>query len=310
MADIKFGWNVPTSSPEYITGPEHVDRIINALGDVHEHFDSCWVYDHFHAPPFFDAPDYPRLEAWTTTAYLARAFPGLYFGNMVLGQSYRNPALLAKMAATLQHLTNGKLVLAIGAGWMETEYDAYGFNFPKASVRIGQLEDAVQIMRKMWTEKPATFEGKHYQIKDAYCEPKPDPVPPIMIGGNGEKLTLKVVARHADWWNGVGLNPEQMTHKLSVLRSHCENAGRDYDEIVKTAMIIISIAETEEEANRIAEASPRTAMMNLLGTPAQVTEQLQAYVDLGLTHFMMDFSDFPSSAGAQLFVDEVMPNFK
>lgn len=310
MSQIKFGWNVPTASPEYITGKEHVDRVINVLNDVHESYDSVWVYDHFHAPPFFDADDYPRLEAWTTMTYLARAFPNMYFGNMVLGQSYRNPALLAKMAATLQSLTDGKLILAIGAGWMETEYDAYGYDFPKASVRIKQLEEAVQIMRMMWTEKRATFEGEYYRVKDALCEPKPTPVPPIMIGGGGEKLTLRAVARYADWWNGIGLNPEQMVQKLNVLRSHCENEGRDYDDITKTFAGIISIAETEAEAQRIAQESPRTAMMNYVGTSEQVIEQIKPYVDAGITHFMLDFSDFPSSAGAKQFANDVIPAFQ
>ncbi len=307
MAEIKFGWNVPTASTEYVPGAVHTERIIQALGAVHESFDSAWVYDHFHAPPFFDADDYPRFEAWTTTAYLAHAFPNLYFGNMVLGQSYRNPALLAKMAATLQALTNGKVVLAIGAGWMESEYHAYGYDFPKAAVRIAQLEEAVQIIRLMWTEKRATFAGKHYQIKAALCEPKPNPVPPIMIGGNGEQLTLRVVARHADWWNGVGLTADGMAHKLNVLRQHCANEGRNYDEIVKTFIGIISIAATEAEAQRIAQASPRAANMNFVGTPLQIIAQMQAYIDLGVSHFMLDFSDFPHATGARLFVDEVMP---
>ncbi|HLV36005.1 MAG TPA: LLM class flavin-dependent oxidoreductase [Spirillospora sp.] len=310
MVGVRFGWNVPTASPEYVTGEVHAARVISALDAVHEWFDSVWVYDHFHAPPFFDADDYPRLEAWTTTAYLARAFPNLYFGNMVLGQSYRNPALLAKMAATLQALTGGKVILAIGAGWMESEYHAYGYDFPRASVRIAQLEEAVQIIRLMWTEKRATFEGKHYQVRGALCEPKPNPVPPIMIGGNGEQLTLRVVARHADWWNGTGLNAGGMARKLDVLRSHCDREGRDYDEIVKTFTGIISIAETEGEAKRIAQASPRRDRMNFVGTPAQVIEQMQPYVDLGVSYFMLDFSDFPDPAGARLFASEVMPAFR
>jgi F420-dependent oxidoreductase-like protein len=307
MRDIKFGWNVPTAATEYVTGDVQVARIIDALSAVHEFYDSVWLYDHFHAPPFFDADDYPRLEAWTTTAYLAHAFPNLYFGNMVLGQSYRNPALLAKMAATLQALTNGRVILAMGAGWMESEYHAYGYDFPQAAVRIAQLEEAVQIVRQMWTEKRATFEGQYYRIKDALCEPKPNPIPPIMIGGNGEKLTLRVVARHADWWNGVGLDAAGLARKLDVLRAHCDAEGRDYDEIVKTFMGIISIAATEAEAQRIARASPRADRMNFVGTPAQIIEQMQPYGDLGITHFMLDFSDFPDTTGARLFANEVMP---
>ncbi len=310
MVEVMFGWNVPTGLPEYVSGAEHVARVMQVLGDVHEFYDLVWLYDHFHAPAFFDSDDYPRLEAWTTMAYLAHAFPDVYFGNIVLGQSYRNPALLAKMAATFQHLSGGRLILAIGAGWMESEYHAYGFDFPKASVRIAQLEEAVQILRLMWTEKRATFAGKYYQVKDAVCEPKPVPLPPIMIGGNGEKRTLRAVARYADWWNSLDLDPDGLAHKLDVLRAHCEAEGRDYDAIVKTFLGIISIAETEAEAKRLAQASPRRANMNFVGTPAQVIAQLRPYVDLGVSHFMLDFSDFPNSTGARLFADEVMPAFR
>lgn len=310
MADIKFGWNVPTFSPTYITGEEHFRQIITVLGEVHDAFDSAWVYDHFHSPKFMDAEDYPRLEAWTTMTYLSHAFPNLYFGNIVIGQSYRNPALLAKMGATFQVMTGDKLILGIGAGWMESEYHAYGYEFPKASVRIAQLEEAVQIIRLMWTEKRATFEGEYYQVKGALCEPKPSTIPPIMIGGNGEKLTLRVVAKHADMWNGLSLSADEMEHKLNVLRSYCDEYGTDYDEIIKSYMGIVAIAETEDEARRIGEASSRRNMLNFVGTPQQIIQQMQAYINIGFTYFMLDFVDFPDSAGARLFADEVMPAFQ
>ncbi len=308
MTKIKFGWNVSTAASNYMTGATFTEQILSVLNDIHAFYDSVWIYDHFHAPPFL-ADDYPRLEAWTTTAYLARAFPNLYFGNIVLGQSYRNPALVAKMVATLQALTNGKAILGIGAGWMESEYHAYGYEFPKPSVRVKQLEEAVQIIRMMWREKRATFEGDYYQVKGALCEPKPDPIPPIMIGGNGEKLTLRVVAKYADWWNGLSLDAEGMAHKLDILKVHCDDVGRDYDDITKTYFGIISIAETEAQAKQITSASPRRDTTDFEGTPAQVIDQLQAYVDLGFSYFMLDFNDFPNSDGSQLFAEEVIPAF-
>lgn len=312
MTAIKFGWNVPTFTPHYITGEEHIGNIMSVLGDldVYESFDSAWLYDHFHAPTFLDADDYPRLEAWTTMTYLAHAFPDLYFGNIVLGQSYRNPALLAKMGATFQVVTGDKLILGIGAGWMESEYHAYGYDFPKASVRIAQLEEAVKIIRLMWTEKRATFEGQYYQVKGALCEPKPSTIPPIMIGGNGEKLTLRVVAQYADMWNGLSLSAQDMAHKLNVLRSYCGEYGTDYDEIIKSYMGIVAIAETEDEARRIAKSTTRENLINFIGTPEQIIAQMQAYVDVGFTYFMLDFVDLPDSTGSQLFAREVIPAFR
>lgn len=191
---------------------------------------------------------------------------------------------------------------------MEEEYLAYDYDYPKPSVRIGQLDEAVQIIRKMWTESPASFEGKYYRIENAYCEPKPDPIPPILIGGGGEQLTLRVVAKYADWWNIPGATAETYAHKLDVLRSHCETVGRDYDEIVKTySAEMIAIAETEAEAQRIAEATPYTAAQTFVGTPNQVAEQLQAYIDLGVTYLIIRCVDFPNPAGLDLFMQNVIP---
>ncbi len=164
--------------------------------------------------------DTPYLECLTTIAYLAAAYPSLQFGSSVLCQGYRNPALLAKTVANIQLLTGGRFLFGIGAGWLEEEYRAYGFPYPKASVRIAQLEEAIQVVRLLWTQSPASFQGSYYTIEDAYCEPRPDPIPPLMIGGGGEKLTLRLVARHADWWNIPEGSAENYAHKLDVLRGH------------------------------------------------------------------------------------------
>jgi alkanesulfonate monooxygenase SsuD/methylene tetrahydromethanopterin reductase-like flavin-dependent oxidoreductase (luciferase family) len=251
--------------------------------------------------------DTPYLECATTIAYLAATYPTLKFGASVFCQSYRNPGLLAKMGANLQLLTGGRFLLGIGAGWMEEEYQAYNFDFPKPSVRIAQLEEAVQIVKKLWTESPASFEGTYYRIENAYCEPRPDPIPPLLIGGGGEQLTLRVVAKYADWWNIPGGTYENYAHKLDVLRGHCAAVGRDYDEIVKTwSAEAVAVAETESEASRIAAASPYNEN-GIIGTPAQVAEQLQAFVDLGVEHLIVRLLDFPNTEGIEMFVQEVMP---
>jgi alkanesulfonate monooxygenase SsuD/methylene tetrahydromethanopterin reductase-like flavin-dependent oxidoreductase (luciferase family) len=221
--------------------------------------------------------------------------------------------MLAKMGATLQMLSGGRFILGIGAGWMREEYLAYGYEFPPAPVRIAQLAEAVQIIRKLWTEAPASFEGRYYRIKDAYCEPRPDPLPPIMIGGEGEKLTLRVVAEQADWWNLTGGTPNGYAAKLAALRAHCEAIGRNCDEIVKTWTTWddgIAIGETEQEARRVAETSPFEGPNRITGTPEQVAEQLRRFADLGVEHFMLRFADFPNPAGAELFAEAVIPRFE
>jgi alkanesulfonate monooxygenase SsuD/methylene tetrahydromethanopterin reductase-like flavin-dependent oxidoreductase (luciferase family) len=174
-------------------------------------------------------------------------------------------------------------------------------------VRIAQLEEAVLIVKKLWTESPAFFEGTFYRIKNAYCEPRPDPLPPLLIGGGGEQLTLRVVAKYADWWNIPGGSLENYAHKLSVLRRHCAAVGRDHAEIVKTwSAEAISVAETESQAQRIAAASPYNGDP-IVGTPAQVAEKLQAFVDLGVEYFIVRLIDFPKTHGIEMFVQDVMP---
>ena len=309
MAKIKFGWHMPSFPDDNSRRTTFSDQILNTLDRIQGQFDSAWADDHFHPWADFQPSNTDALECFTTISFLAGVFPDIEFGSLVACQSYRNPALLAKMAATLQLFTKGRFVLGLGAGWMEEEYLAYNYEFPKASVRIGQLNETVQIIRKMWSEAPASFQGRYFRIKDAYCEPKPDPLPPIMIGGSGEKLTLRVVAQYADWWNLGGGNVEICAHKLEVLRSHCEAVGRDYDEIVKTwAAELIAIAETESEARHLASNSPFNGNNSIIGTPSQVAEQLRPFIDLGIEYFILRFADFPNTAGIELFSEAVIPH--
>jgi alkanesulfonate monooxygenase SsuD/methylene tetrahydromethanopterin reductase-like flavin-dependent oxidoreductase (luciferase family) len=246
----------------------------------------------------------------TTIAYFAARYPTLKFGSSVLCQSYRNPALMAKMVANLQWLTGGRFLFGLGAGWMEEEYLANNMEFPKPAVRIAQLEEVIQIINKLWHETPASFTGKYYQIKDAYLMPKPEPIPPLLIGGGGEQLTLRVVAKYADIWNIPGGTYENYAHKLGILRQHCDAIGRDFNTIVKSwSAECIAVAPTEAEARRIAESTPYQNGP-IYGTPAQVAEQLQAFVDLGVSYLVVRLVDFPSTAGLQLFIDEVMPRLQ
>ena len=309
MREVKFGWHMHSFPVDGSGGPAFVEQIHRTLQRVHPSFDSVWVDDHVMPWATWQSPDTPYLECFTTMAYFAAAYPSLKIGASVFCQSYRNPALLAKMAANLQLVTGGRLLFGLGAGWMEPEYRAYDFDFPKPAVRIAQMEETIQIVKRMWSESPASFEGRYYRIENAYCEPRPDPIPPLLIGGGGEQLTLRVVAKYADWWNISGGSYDNYAHKLEVLRRHCADVGRDCDEIVKTwSPDGIAVAETEDTARRIAAASPYNGSGNaLVGTPAQVAEQLRAFVELGVEYFMVRALDFPDTAGIELFVREVMP---
>jgi len=307
MASIKFGWHIPSFPVDGSSGTQFVDQITGVLDRVAGAYDAAFADDHFVPWAPWQGEETPFLEGTTTISYLAGRYPQLKFGVSVMGQAYRNPALTAKIGANLQLLTGGRYIHGIGAGWLEKEYYAYNYDFPAPSVRIAQLGEALEITRRLWTGFPATFHGKYYHIDNAYCVPMPDPVPPILIGGGGEQLTLRVVAQYADWWNLAGNTVETYAHKLNVLREHCETIGRDFDSILKTwSAESVAVAETEAEAKRIAAASPYKAGP-IVGTPSQVAERMQAWVDAGVRYIIVRTVDFPRPEGAELFAREVIP---
>lgn len=311
MSSIQFGWRVPAFPVDGSNSTEFVEQVHHNLQQIEGKFDSAWVADHFIPWAQFQSDDTPTLECLTAITYLTALYPKLDFGSIVLCQSYRNPALLAKMTASLQWLSGGRFIFGIGAGWKQDEYEAYGYPFPRAGIRLAQLEETVEIVKRLWTETPATFEGKHYQIQQAWNEPKPAPRPPIMIGGGGEKVTLRIVARHADWWNFPGGTLENYSHKLDVLRQHCDDVGRDYNEIRKTwACERVAVGSSEADAKRIADASPFGGNNFLVGTAEQVADNLRQFMNQGVTYFMLRFCDFPHPEGALRFAEEVMPLLK
>lgn len=309
MTAVKFGWHSPSFPVDGSSATDFAEQVRAVLRRVEDRFDSVWVDDHFVPWAKFQPNDTPYVECMTTIALLAGEFKRIRFGSSVLCQSYRNPALAAKMAANLQWWTGGRFIYGIGAGWLEEEYAAYGYEFPKPAVRIAQLEEAVKIARGLWTEPVFSFAGKYYQVEDAYCEPKPNPLPPILIGGGGEQLTLRVVAKHADWWNIPGGDLETYARKLDVLKRHCDAVERDFSTIVKTwAAESVAVATTEAEAKRISAASPYQNGP-IAGTPEQVADALRRYVDLGVRYFFVRLVDFPGTEGIEQFAEEVMPLF-
>ncbi len=278
-------------------------------------YDSLWVYDHVHNVP--RPANEAVFECWTTIAAISQLTSRIKLGQMVGCCSYRNPALLAKITSTVDVVSGGRLNWGIGAGWYENEYRSYGYEFPKPAQRIRMLEETVEIVKRMWTEPTATFKGEHFEVNRAYCDPKPlqQPHPPVLIGGGGEQLTLRVVAKHANCSN-FGGNPEQFAHKVEVLKSHCASVGRDFDEIQLTWSPEVFIRPTEDDVSssgsrsQWGEPAESWRAGNLVGTPEQVSEKLQAYVDLGLAGVMPWCSDYPDTTTMELLARDVMPNFR
>lgn len=313
-AFVPQGWKMELAS---IEGAEQkwqrtleVAQLIEQLG-----YDSLWVYDHVHNVP---RPAHEAVfECWTTIAALSQVTSRVRLGQMVGCNSYRNPALLAKITSTVDVISGGRLDWGIGAGWYENEYKGYGYEFPAPKVRIGMLRETVEIVRSMWTEPETSYDGRYYTLDRAHCDPKPvqSPHPPIWIGGGGEQLTLRVVARHATHAN-FGGKPHEWARKAEILKQHCKDVGRDYDEITKTISGEVMIRESERELEDIGTRSlwgePFESWRegNLVGTPEQVAEKVQAYVDLGCTGFVPWCSDYPSTETLQLFAEKVIPSFR
>lgn len=308
---MKFGWRVPDFPVDGSSSSEFVAQIGTALDIAGGQFESAWVADHFIPWASFQDPTTATYECWTTLCYLAGRFPALNFGSIVLSQSYRSPALLAKMSATLQALTGGRFILGLGAGWKQDEYLAYGYDFPSAAIRLQQLEEALQIIRQMWTQPRTTFQGRHHHVIDAICEPKPQPVPPLLIGGGGRKVTLRLAAQHADIWNFPGGSLANYSELLTVLQQHCAQVGRPYDQIVKSwACECVAVANANEAAQQIAHDSPFfNADSAIIGTSAEVAAQLRRFTDLGVQHFILRFADYPKTDGIRRFAEEVIPQF-
>jgi alkanesulfonate monooxygenase SsuD/methylene tetrahydromethanopterin reductase-like flavin-dependent oxidoreductase (luciferase family) len=274
----------------------YFDRVVSP-------FDSLWLPDHV------QYASHKVAEGWTLLVWALARYPDKLCGHEVLCNSFRNPAHTAKMVATAQALSGGRTILGIGAGWNQEEYLAYGWPYLTARERITQLADAIRLIRVMWRDSPATYAGEHYRVANAHCEPRPDPIPPIMVGGHGEKYLLRVVAEHADWWNYGFRDHALHAHKQEVLKAHCRDVGRDYDQILQVVRGGILIAETEREVERLKTAPFVRPMadIRLAGTPAQVTETLQRIVKQGAGRLTVNFADAPRPDGTLLFAEKVLP---
>jgi F420-dependent oxidoreductase-like protein len=283
------------------------DRAIQAekLG-----YHSLWLVDHFWNRGI---PDADCLESTAAMSALAARTEKLRIGTLVLCNSFRNPALLAKSLTTIDNVSNGRLEIGLGAGWMDEEYRGYGYEFPTMGTRLRQLEEGLQVMKLLFTEKRATFKGRYYALDEAYNNPKPvqTPHPPITIGGSGEKVMLKIVAKHADRWN-CPAGYRSFEGKLNVLKDHCKAVGRDINSINISEQLLVCIGATEAEVEdkwKVASRLKPFSLTGIKGTPAQITEQLHDRVRKGITFFTVMFGDFGPPQTIDLFAREVMPAF-
>jgi alkanesulfonate monooxygenase SsuD/methylene tetrahydromethanopterin reductase-like flavin-dependent oxidoreductase (luciferase family) len=280
-------------------------------------FDHLWVCDHVYGVPL---PNLPILEAWTQLAAVAAVTERAGLGTLVTPPFFRNPALLAKQVATLDQIAGpGRAIVGLGAGWFEAEFRDTGCAFPPLRERLRALEETAQILKMLWSEEKATFEGKHFSVHDAVCEPKPSVRPQILVGGGGEKVLMGIAARHADIWNNMGVYQGQLGAKIEALQRRCEQVGRDFDTIEISQQCVVVIAEDDAAADAaLAKAAKiygghmggALAEHGIWGTPARVVDAIERHVGLGCTTFVIEFFGRDTRVPAQLFAEKVIPAFR
>lgn len=287
-------------------------------------FESLWRSDHFFS--LMGRTERDALETWVSLADLAGRTSRIRFGPLVCSMTFRHPALLARMAAAVDDLSGGRLVLGVGAGWNVPEHEAFGIPFPPVGTRMAMLEEGIQVIKALWTGEKVSFTGKHFTLKDAELHPTPaqHPGPPILVGGSGERRTLQIVARHADEWNAVNPTLDQYRQKLAVLERHCATEGRDPAGIKRSLMLAFIIGRDATEIRRRVEGLQRVLLPLaelpaeqvpeivrargwLVGTPAEVVEQLRAFAALGVSRVMLQHHNQEDDAVLDLIAEEILP---
>jgi F420-dependent oxidoreductase-like protein len=319
---IKFGVFVPqgwkldlVDIPDPVEQYEAMTRVARVAEEVG--FDSIWVYDHFHTVPF--PTQETTFEAWMITAGLARDTQRVRVGQMVTCNGFRHPALLAKMASTVDVMSHGRLICGLGAGWYEHEWRAYGYGFPEVPERMGMFREACEIIYRMWTEDAPVFAGKHYSIDKPINQPHGarKPHPELWLGGGGEKVTLKLVARWADGCNIGGGNPDVVRQKIEVLRGHCANLGRDINEItISTNIQNIHLLRDGEDPEQmpawaVGRLTPEVYRQNVAAlTLDQLAARVEANIAAGAGYINIYFTGLATDQEPlRRFAQEVMPRF-
>ncbi|HEY8514407.1 MAG TPA: TIGR03560 family F420-dependent LLM class oxidoreductase [Candidatus Binatia bacterium] len=279
-------------------------------------FDSAWVCDHMYGVPM---PNLPIFEAWSELAAVAAITERVELGTLVTPPFFRNPAVLAKQLATIDHISGGRVIAGLGAGWFSSEFEGYGLPFPSVRERLRALDETCEILTRLWTEPSVTFAGRHFKLQDAVCEPKPIRRPPILIGGGGERVLMGIAVKHAQMWNNLAAFQHELARKVEALKRRCDELGRDFDDIEVSQQCVVVIAPDDaaaraalEKAGRIYGGHMGAALEEhgIWGTPPQVIERIERHVKLGCRGFVIEFFGRDIREPARLFAEKVLPAFR
>jgi probable F420-dependent oxidoreductase len=307
---VRFGATLPQIKRTWAEASAAA-RELDALG-----FDSLWVCDHLYGVPL---PNLPILEAWSELAAVAAITQRAKLGTLVTPPFFRNPAVLAKQIATIDHIAGGGRVIAgLGAGWFQAEFEGHGCAFPGTRERLRALEESLEIMKRMWTQEKSSFAGRHYSVKDVVCEPKPPARPEILVGGGGEKVLMGIAARHADVWNNMAVFQAQLPQKVEALRRRCEEVGRDPGTLEISQQCVVVIEEDQDEARAALEKARKIygghmgaalEEHGIWGGPEAVAERIERHREHGVSLFVIEFFGRDTRVPARLFAEKVMPAF-
>ncbi len=310
MTQAHFGVTLPQIKRPWVAAADAA-RGFESLG-----FDSLWVCDHLYGP---QSPQLPILEAWSMVSAVAAITERVEIGTLVTPAGMRNAAQLGKIIATVDNIAGGRIIAGFGAGWMSREFTDFDVPFLSIGERLTQLAETVALLKRMWSdEEEVSFNGKFVTANNVVCQPKPPRQVPILIGGGGERVTLKLVAREANIWNNLAGQQADLAHKVDVLKRHCDDVGRDFGEITVSQQCLVTIARDAAVAGPMADQAQRIfaghmgdpkGPMAITGTPDQCCEAVQKHIDLGCTMFVMEFFGKDTQEPAQLFAEEVVPQF-
>ena len=306
-----FGVTLPQIKRPWVAAAQAA-RGFEAMG-----YDSLWVCDHLYGP---QSPQLPILEAWSMISAVAAITERVEIGTLVTPVGMRNPAHLGKVIATIDNIAGGRVIAGLGGGWMPREFTDFGMPFLGTGERLKQLAETVALLKRMWgDETEVSYDGDYVHADNVVCQPKPPRRVPILIGGAGEQVTLKIVAREADIWNNLAGQQAALGHKLDVLKRHCEDAGRDPASITASQQCLVTVAPDAESAGPMADRAEKIfgghmgdpkGPLAITGTPERCAEQIQKHIDLGCTMFIMEFFGKDTLEPAQLFAEEVLPAFR
>jgi len=279
-------------------------------------FDSVWVCDHLLGVP---NPTLPILEGWSELAAVAAVTERVELGTLVTPPFFRHPAVLAKQIATIDQISGGRVVAGLGAGWFQTEFEAYGLSFPSTRERLRALDETAQILKSLWSEERTTFRGRHFRVEDCILEPKPVRRPPLLIGGGGERVLMGIAARHAEIWNNMAVFQGELEKKASALRSRCQELGRDPEELTISQQCTVVIAPDEGGARQQLEKAHKVygghlgaglEAHGIWGSPERVIDGIERHRALGCTMFIIEFFGRDTREPARLFAERVLPRLR